>query len=212
MVILAGLDLAWTATHESGICLIATEAVDAPVALLSLEARRVSPGGLADELASLGADVVAAVDAPLIRRDGCVAERELGRTFGRFKAGAYLASVAFLESRKPPLTAGLLLGEALGARGFEFDPLRLCPAAEGRFAFEMYPHAFHVAAFGLNERLAYKNDWPIRRGRAVAGWRPSPPTRPRSVGWRGRWHRRSRTSRPLPQCWTPRRCVRAGQP
>jgi predicted RNase H-like nuclease len=72
--------------------------------------------------------------------------------------------VAFLESRKPPLTAGLLLGEALCARGFELDPLRLRPAGDGRFALEMYPHAFHVVAFGLSERLAYKKG---RRGRRL---------------------------------------------
>ncbi|MGE5595793.1 MAG: hypothetical protein ACM3S1_07120, partial [Hyphomicrobiales bacterium] len=41
-------------------------------------------------------------------------------------------------------------------RGFSFDPLLLTPKAAGRFAFEMFPHAFHVAFFGLEHILKYK--------------------------------------------------------
>jgi predicted RNase H-like nuclease len=154
MVLIAGLDLAWTTYNKSGVCLLRENALS--VELLKLEARVDTVAGFADELLGGGPDVVAAIDAPLLRRDGCTAERQLAVAFGRYRASAYTASVAFLESRKPPLVAGLRLGEALLDRGFTLDPMRLAPGARGRFAFEMYPHAFHVATFELLERLPYK--------------------------------------------------------
>ena len=42
------------------------------------------------------------------------------------------------------------------AAGFVIDPLAIAPECRGRFAFEMYPHAFHVVAFQLERRLGYK--------------------------------------------------------
>jgi predicted RNase H-like nuclease len=106
------------------------------------------------ELLGHGGSVVAAVDAPLLRRPGCMAERELARAFGRYHAAAYNANMDFLERKG--LLAGPRLGEALLSARFSLDPLALTACAEGRFAFEMYPHAFHVAAFGLERRLGYK--------------------------------------------------------
>jgi predicted RNase H-like nuclease len=164
---LAGIDLAWTDHRESGVCIL--EARGEEAALSRLEARTDTVAGFVEELTSLGPDVVVAVDAPLIRREGCMAERRLGTVFGgKYKASAYLATTAFLESRRPPLDAGLRLGVALAAAGFELDPLRLAPGARGRFAFEMYPHAFHVAEFGLPERLAYKKGRRAARLRGFA--------------------------------------------
>jgi len=155
MTVFVGLDLAWTTTHPSGVCVIETSG---GTARLVEVASRITPvDALAAEMLALGPDVVVAVDAPLIRRDGCMAERELGRVFGgKYRASAYMASMAFLESRKPLLNAGPRLGDALCALGFTLDPLVMLAGGGGRRAFEMYPHAFHVAAFGLDERIPYK--------------------------------------------------------
>jgi predicted RNase H-like nuclease len=95
-----------------------------------------------------------------------VAERELARSFGRYHAAAYNANLDFL-SRKG-LLAGPALGDALVAAGFIIDPLAIVPAASGRFAFEMYPHAFHVVAFQLQRRLGYKKGRIAARREAFA--------------------------------------------
>ena len=117
---------------------------------------------LADYLIGLGSDVIVAVDAPLVRTVQCTAERELARAFGRYKASAYNANVDFLTRKG--LLAGPQLGEALRARGFALVPLAISAFADGRHAFEMYPHAAHVVHFKLDERLKYKKGpLPLRR-------------------------------------------------
>ena len=162
--LIAGLDLAWTTYRPSGVCLL--EACGGDVRLSGLESRVDTPAGFVAELLSYGETVIAAVDAPLRRRDGCTAERELARSFGRYHAGAYNANVAFLERKG--LLAGPALGEALEAAGFAIDPLLIAPGATGRFAFEMYPHAFHVVAFQLARRLGYKKGRMAPRREAFA--------------------------------------------
>lgn len=160
-----GLDLAWTATHPSGVCVVVEDG-RGRTAVVEIASRITPVGALAAELAGLGPDVVAAIDAPLVRGEACSAERELGRVFGRYRASAYLASRTFLESRRPPLDCGPRLGVALAAAGFSLDPLAVRAGSGGRHAFEMYPHAFHVAAFGLDERIVYKKG---RRAVRLAG-------------------------------------------
>lgn len=151
MTALVGLDLAWTTYRESGICVLRERQCD--VTLELLEARIVAPGPLVAWLESLSDTVVAAVDAPLIRRDACTAERDLGRSFGRYKASAYNANTAFLERHN--LMAGPTLGAHLASRGWSLNPADAGLVGR-RVAFEMYPHAFHVTAFELEERVPYK--------------------------------------------------------
>jgi predicted RNase H-like nuclease len=151
-VLIAGIDLAWTTYRKSGLCFLSVRGDD--VALSLLEATVVSGAELIERLTAPGGTVIAAIDAPLIRRAGCTAERDLARTFGRFHAAAYNANLDFLERKG--LMAGPRLGDALLAEGFDLDAHHAGPAAVGRFAFEMYPHAFHVAAFELERRIAYK--------------------------------------------------------
>jgi predicted RNase H-like nuclease len=151
-MLIAGLDLAWTTYRPSGVCLF--EASGDDTWLISIESRVDTPEGFVAELLAHSEDVVAAVDAPLLRRDGCTAERELARSFGRYHAAAYNANLDFLARKG--LLAGPALGEALVAAGFVIDPLAIRPECRGRFAFEMYPHAFHVVAFQLERRLGYK--------------------------------------------------------
>ena len=159
MTVFAGIDLAWTPHRESGICVLEGDADR--LSLLALEARVVTVDGLGTDLAS-HADIVAAIDAPLIIGPDRTAEREVGRLFGKYKASVHAANEALFVATGR--MAGPNLGRALGALRFDLDPRSITPKARGRFAFECYPHAQHVVLFGLAERIPYKR----KKGRNVA--------------------------------------------
>ena len=152
MVVFAGIDLAWTAQRESGVCVVDFE--NDRAALRSLEAPVVDAGRLAADLASLGDDVVVAVDAPLVVTPLRVAERELGHVFSRYHAGAHSSNLTLLETTGR--MAGPHLGTALANSGFSLDPFALAEGSAGRHALEVYPHAAHVRLFDLEERIPYK--------------------------------------------------------
>ncbi|MEZ4480306.1 MAG: DUF429 domain-containing protein [Dehalococcoidia bacterium] len=157
MTAFAGLDLAWTTTHPSGVCVL--ETIGGTARLVEIASQITPVEVLAADMRDLGPDSIVAVDAPLIRRDGCMAERELGRVFGRFHASAYMASMAFLESRKPPLDAGPRLGDALSGVGFTLDPLLVLAGGGGRRAFG------YARTRSMWRRLGWTNASSIRRGR-----------------------------------------------
>lgn len=146
-----GLDLAWGSTNPSGICVLRGD--ESGLRCLALDAIVRTPAEFAEMAVSYGDDTFVAVDAPLIVGEGRMAERQLGRVFGKYKAGAYLATPAFLESMGG--MAGPQLGLALRARGFSLDPSAL-QSGGPRVAVEVYPHAAHVVLFELVERLKYK--------------------------------------------------------
>lgn len=146
MTVFIGLDLAWTATHETGVCVIRGHGNDAE--LVALGTQVASPTDFAEFASSYGQDVALAIDAPDERR----AEAGLAGVFGKFKAGAYSAKPAFLANMGGE--AGPNLAVALTERGFALDPSTI--ALQGRHAFEVYPHPAHVVFFDLRERLTYK--------------------------------------------------------
>jgi predicted RNase H-like nuclease len=150
MTVFIGLDLAWTAGRETGVCVI--EGRGRGAHLVELGTRIESPRAFASLCERYGPDVAVAVDAPLIVSDARLAEADLGTVFGRFKAGAYSARPAFLAKMRG--CAGPATARALRSAGFTLDPVAL--ANPGRRAFEAYPHAAHIVFFGLPERLAYK--------------------------------------------------------
>lgn len=152
MTVFVGLDLAWTPHHESGLCVIEGDASHAR--LLALEARTGTPEEFAELCCASGSDVVAAVDAPLIVEPGRRAERELATVFGRARASAYTANMAFLTKMNG--LAGPNLSRLLVGRGFQACPSRCTARASGRFLFEVFPHPAHVELFALEERLPYK--------------------------------------------------------
>lgn len=150
---IVGLDLAWKDGRPSGLCVLRDHGD--VVELVLVECRVDTPEGWAHFLSSLGPNSVVAVDAPLAWRTACHAERALGRAFGRYHAAPYMAGSDFL--RRLELTCGPRLAEALIGEGFDLDPRKLQLAgAPGRFAFETYPHAFHVRTFALERRIPYK--------------------------------------------------------
>lgn len=153
-----GLDLAWTSHRESGICWFEGESA-ADLRCTRLEAAVCDTERLAEELAVEG-PVVVAIDAPLLYTPERWAEREVARRFGRYKASPHQAHYAVRQG----YAAGIDLGEALEARGFQLDPAPLLRGERGRTAVEVFPHTVHVRLFGLAERLPYKP----RGGRSVA--------------------------------------------
>ena len=155
-----GLDLAWSAHRESGVCWLQGETAN-DVRCTRLEAAVCDTERLADELAAVEGPLVATIDAPLLYTPERWAEREIARRFGRYKASPHQAHYAVRRG----YTAGIDLGKALESRGFTLDPAGLLGGdRDGRTAVEVFPHTVHVRLFGLAERLPYKP----RGGRSVA--------------------------------------------
>ena len=155
-----GLDLAWTATNESGVCWLQGTA-PADLRCTRVGAAAYGVAELADGIAAVEGPVVVAIDAPVLYAPERRVEREIARRFGRYKASAHSAHHAVAQGR----TAGIDLGAALGERGFTLDPAALLGEARAeRIAVEVYPHTIHVLLFGLRERLPYKP----KQGRDVA--------------------------------------------
>ena len=147
-----GLDLAWTTYRESGICWLQGETTD-DLRCTRLEAAVCDAEGLAKQIAAVEGPAVATIDAPLLYTPQRWAEREVARRFGRYKASPHQAHYAVRQG----YTAGIDLGKALEARGFNLDPASLLKGVGGdRTAVEVYPHTVHVRLFGLAERLPYK--------------------------------------------------------
>lgn len=147
----AGIDLAWTPHHPSGVCIVRFESPGADGELLELSSRTGTPLEFADAIANHDGDIIAAIDAPLVLCDDRVAERALARVYARAKAAPYQANEAFLVKFNG--FAGPLLMAELRTRGFEHG---LPVAQDGRWAVEVYPHAAHVSLFALAERIRYK--------------------------------------------------------
>jgi predicted RNase H-like nuclease len=156
-----GLDLAWTARNETGVCVLRGDA--STLALERLGCAVATPAGFADLCDSLGDDVVVAVDAPLVVHPERRAERDLAKVFGKYKASAYFANMPFLEKMNG--TAGPKLAIELRKRGFQVVPSGLGRRGVGRTAIEVFPHPAHVVLFGLDERLKYKKG-PVAQRRA----------------------------------------------
>lgn len=153
MTAFVGLDLAWGAKNASGVCVLRLDEGE-----LRLETPTTLHFRQADEIVAaldpLGDDVVAAIDAPLVvanesGRRPC--EQTLSKAFARQLCATHSTNLARISGGHvgPPLVAALQRG------GFSIDG-ELPRHARGRFAFEMYPHAFHVVWFCLDQRLPYK--------------------------------------------------------
>jgi predicted RNase H-like nuclease len=157
-----GLDLAWTDHHESGVCVLVGDAEG--MELRVLDAFVGTPEGFAALCCSYGPEVVVAVDAPLIVTPERSAEAALAKVFGKYKASAYSANLAFLQ--KMGGLAGPWLAQELCALGFSVVPSGLV-CRRGPVAVEVYPHAAHIRLFDLLERLPYKKGTLARRKHAL---------------------------------------------
>ena len=166
MVTFVGLDLAWTATHETGVCVL--EETNGGVVLRKLCCRISTPEGFATMCESFGDDVVVAIDAPLVVQPERRAEAELGSVYAKFQAGAYSANMPFLTKMNG--LAGPDLAKLLKSREFCLDPARLKERASGRFALEVFPHPAHVSLFPIPMALKYKKGRVACRRTALADY------------------------------------------
>ncbi len=152
-----GIDLAWGENARTGLAeldsdgrLTASTSVVSDEDVAAFVAARATTGGL-----------TAAIDAPLIVANDTgqrPCEREIGRLFGRYSAGAYPANRG--NPAFHPQPRGLRL-----ARRFDWtvDPA-VRPGPDRGVAIEVYPHPAMVSLFGLDTVIPYKG----KRGRDVA--------------------------------------------
>lgn len=152
MVVIAGIDLAWSGRKPTGVCVLHAEG--GVVRLERLCCVEGTAADVAELLFSWGGNIVAGIDAPLIVGPGRRAEAELARTYGRRGGFAYAARMDFLE--RHGIVQGPALGRLLAERGWNLSPRRLVPAAIGRHALEVFPHATIISLLGAEFALKYK--------------------------------------------------------
>lgn len=150
VTVLAGVDLSWSGRKPTGLCVVCGDGEGWSLARLECV-----PNADAEDIArllnSLGRDVIAAVDAPLIAGPNRHAEADLARMFGRQGVYAYAARPDFLHRHgiaEGPRLGGLLRGHgwSLGGPGWIERPL----------ALEVFPHATAVSLLGAARALRYK--------------------------------------------------------
>ena len=147
-----GLDLAWSADKESGICWLTGDSPE-NLTCQRLKAEVSNMEEVAKEIDRVEGPVVVTIDAPVLYSPERNVEREIARRFGKYKASAHSPHPHVKAGRK----AGIDLGEALMRRGFTCDPRSLLDGARPmRTAVEVYPHTIHVILFKLALRIRYK--------------------------------------------------------
>lgn len=154
MVIIAGIDLAWSGRRPTGVCFLEVSNSSQRLIELSCSAPTADATAIHEMLAALGPDVIAGIDGPLITGPGRRAEADLARVYGRQGVYAYAARLDFLE--RHGISEGPKLGALLRANGWNLDPLAAHAGASGRHAFEVFPHATIVSLLGAPRALKYK--------------------------------------------------------
>jgi len=154
MVVIAGIDLAWSGRRPTGVCLLEVEGLSSRVVDISVTPPETDAEAVLHLLAALGPDVVAGIDAPLIVGPNRRAEAELARAYGRFGVFAYAARTDFLDRHR--IGEGPRLGALLTASGWDLSPEGVAAEAPGRRALEVFPHATAVSLLGAAFALKYK--------------------------------------------------------
>jgi predicted RNase H-like nuclease len=154
MVVIAGIDLAWSGRKPTGVCLLEVEDLSSRVVDISVTPPDTDAEAVLHLLAALGPDVVAGIDAPLIVGPNRRAEAELARAYGRFGVFAYAARIDFLDRHR--IGEGPRLGALLAASGWDLSPAGIAAEASGRRALEVFPHATAVSLLGAAFALKYK--------------------------------------------------------
>lgn len=164
MTVFVGIDLAWSGRKPTGICVLEDDGG-------RLRSRCVGtvcwhPEQVFAWMQTLGPDVLAAVDAPLIIGDHRGAEAVMARAFPGTGLRAYSARWDFLA--RHGITAGPELGALLAASGWNLDPGDL--ARPARQAVEVFPHAVIVGLFENPAMLRYKKGRMAARLAAMASF------------------------------------------
>jgi predicted RNase H-like nuclease len=150
MVILAGVDLAWSGRKPTGVCVVNCERER--VRIEALGCFDFDAAGAFGFLEALGPNVIAGIDAPLVVGPNRSAEAELARAYGNRGVYAYAARADFLD--RHGISEGPRLGAMLAEAGWNLDPAAV--AVTGRHALEVFPHATTVSLLGAARVLRYK--------------------------------------------------------
>jgi predicted RNase H-like nuclease len=150
-----GIDLAWGERARTGLAELD------PDGRLVQSASVRTDDEIALFLGDRGQGVVAAIDAPLIVSNETgqrPCEREVGRLFGTYHAGAYPANrgnpAFYPEPRGARLTRRF---------GWDLDP-SVRPQPDRSVAIEVYPHPAMVSLFDLGRVIPYKG----KKGRDIS--------------------------------------------
>jgi hypothetical protein len=160
-----GIDLAWGTVNETGVVALDPDGTIADAGWTA---------GVEDTAAWMKrwakADTLAFIDAPLVvlnARGQRPCERQVGQCYGRWKVSANSTNIA------SPRLAGIQLGAALIAAGWQYHDGYAGPPIAGRMFSECYPYTTLVGAAELgndDERPLYKRKPPKMR---AAEWRPT---------------------------------------
>ena len=153
-----GLDLAWGERARTGL------AVLDPEGRLVWSASVVTDDEIARHLGDVGDTdgVVSAIDAPLVvvnETGQRACEREVGRDFGRYSAGAYPANRGNAAFNPEPRGARLARRSVRVSRSG-----RPSLAGGGSVAIEVYPHPAMVSLFRTGPRHPLQGQERARRG------------------------------------------------
>ncbi|WP_417438944.1 DUF429 domain-containing protein [Idiomarina sp.] len=152
-MILAGIDLAWTAKHPTG---IAFGKLKGDVVTVTDIAHDVlTPDSICEEFKGRRVEGVA-IDAPTIINNQTgmrECEKAIGRSFGQKKASCMPSNL-----EKYPNHPAVELSQKLETQGFQHL------TTDKKFQVECYPHPAIINMFGLPERLKYKK----KKGMKVA--------------------------------------------
>lgn len=165
MTVFAGVDLAWSGRNPTGRCVL--RSTGAGTELMLLDCARLDGADVAGWMDSLGEEVVAGIDAPLIVTESRVADAAMARVYGRRGVFAYAARPRFLEEHG--IAEGPRLGDALLRKGWNLAPGAL--SRGGRHALEVFPHATTVALFGASRAIRYKRGPLAQRLQALGTYR-----------------------------------------
>ncbi|MBE0609292.1 MAG: DUF429 domain-containing protein [Dehalococcoidia bacterium] len=148
MTVFAGVDLAWSGRNPTGLCVLRHG--PAGLQFESLDCATLTGVEVAGWLDTLGPEVIAGIDAPLVVSPTRRAEAEMARVYGSRGVYAYAARPDFLE--RHGIAEGPRLGDALATTGWSLDPF----SNGERRALEVFPHAAIVALCGASRALRYK--------------------------------------------------------
>ena len=152
-MILAGIDLAWTAKHPTGIAY--GELKGDVLTVTDMSHGVLFPDSICEEIERRRVEGVA-VDAPTIINNQTgmrECEKAIGRAFGQKKASCMPSNL-----EKYPNHPAVELSQKLETQGFQHL------TTDKKFQVECYPHPAIINLFGLPERLKYKK----KKGMKVA--------------------------------------------
>lgn len=167
-----GIDLAWSARNASG--LAALHLVNGRAVLAESPCLARTDAELMAFVRRYAAHttLIVAIDAPLCVPNSAgkrLGDALISRAFGKYGAGAHPANRTLLGKYNGGVLRGEWLIAQLAALAIQHTP-HITARPEGRFAFEVYPHAAMIGLFRLPRALRYKRKQGLSKAAQEAAW------------------------------------------